>query len=338
MLSKMNNKPIFLLGSERSGTNLLRTRLDNHSNIAGPVPIHTMAWFYDKEIYYGDLHEDDNWKVLVDDMIRSVEINIHQWDIKFDYKTIDKNIPEADRSVVKLFSYIYDKYAAKKNKNKWFCKDNHLVDYAWVLNYYFPDGKFIYLVRDPRDVCLSHLRKAGGLSTAYTFSLTWKKEQQKCIRVLMDDAFKDKILLVKYEEILLQPEKAFKRICNFLNEKYEPDMLKGGEREEAKASRAWKNVSKDIMQNNMKKYLDGLSSNQIKIVEKITCREMNFLDYELEYKQNKYHTHQLKRVYYEILEEFKKALTIHAQWEYDVRKKRNELKDKIKKRGLETIY
>lgn len=35
-------KKIFLIGSERSGTNLLRVLLGNHSRISAPPPIHIL--------------------------------------------------------------------------------------------------------------------------------------------------------------------------------------------------------------------------------------------------------------------------------------------------------
>lgn len=320
------------MGSERSGTNLLRTRLDNHSNILGPVPVHTMAWFYNFEPYYGNLQKDKNFNTLVDDIIKSVEVNIYKWDIDFDCETIKNEIPKSKRSVIHLFGYIHDKYAEKKGKKRWFCKDNDLVEYAWPLNNYFPKCKFIYLVRDPRDVCLSNLRRAGGPNTAYNFSLVWMEEQKRCIRVFTEEVFNEKIFLVKYEEILGEPEKTFKKICKFLGEKFEPEMIKGKDRKEAGTTNAWKNLSKDIMQNNMKKYLDGLTEKQIKIIEKITAREMDFLGYEFEYKENDYSTNLMKTGFYKTLDEFKSLLNYDTQKEWEKRKKRNRLRKSIKNR------
>jgi len=43
--------PIFLLGVERSGTNLLRVILDNNSNIYAPSPLHFLSRMYDSEIF-----------------------------------------------------------------------------------------------------------------------------------------------------------------------------------------------------------------------------------------------------------------------------------------------
>lgn len=47
---------IILLASERSGSNLLRTLLGNHSDISAPVAPHLIKMFYPIKHYFSDLH------------------------------------------------------------------------------------------------------------------------------------------------------------------------------------------------------------------------------------------------------------------------------------------
>src|SRR5699024_9018031 len=55
--------PIFLLASERSGTNLLRRRLtEAQSNVYGAAPLHLLKHLYFAEPYYGDLSDDANFR------------------------------------------------------------------------------------------------------------------------------------------------------------------------------------------------------------------------------------------------------------------------------------
>jgi hypothetical protein len=268
-------------------------------------------------------------------MIKSIDYNVTSWGIKFEFEQIKKNIPSSDRSVIRLYKFFFDKYSESQGKKRWLCKDNDLVDYAWKLKSYFKDAKFIYLVRDPRDVCLSYYNVPMGPNTAYIFAQNWKIQQEKCIRVLTDEEFKDDIMLVKYEEILTEEEKTFKRICEFISEDFEPEMIRGRERKESSKTEYWKNVSKDIMKKNYKKYLTGLSEREIRIIEKILHKEMKFLGYEFEFKDNDYKFNPLEPVYYGIYDKFKKKYKKKSELkgeEARIRKKRAELKRTIQKK------
>lgn len=62
-------RPIFVIGSERSGTTLLMAMLGNHPNIAVPE----VAWFYPRfrpYLYsYGDLSIAANLRTLAEEMV-----------------------------------------------------------------------------------------------------------------------------------------------------------------------------------------------------------------------------------------------------------------------------
>lgn len=294
-----------------------------------------MKFFYNYEPYYGDLKNEENFQALVNDMIKSIDYNITGWGMEFDYEKIKKGIPVKERSVVRLFKYFFDEYAKSKSKPRWMCKDNDLIDYVWKLKSYFKNSKFIYLVRDPRDVCLSYYNVPMGPNTAYIFAMNWKKHQEKCIRVYTDEEFRDGMILVKYEEILTNEEKTFKKICNFLGEDFEPEMIKGIKRKESSKTDYWKNISKDIMTKNYKKYLKGLSEREIKIIENILYKEMKFLGYDLEFKDSDYKFNPLEPMYYGIYDKFKKRYKKKSELkgdEAEVRRKRAKLKSNIQKK------
>ena len=61
----MNDFGIVLLASERSGSNLLRSLLGNHSQISAPVAPHLLVEFYNSSKYYGDLRDLQNIKELL---------------------------------------------------------------------------------------------------------------------------------------------------------------------------------------------------------------------------------------------------------------------------------
>ena len=76
-LSTMSSPPIFIIGTERSGSNLLRVILTSHSKIWIPHPPHFMNYF--AHLDYGDLHKDTTQKRVIKDMCRLVHFHIFPW-------------------------------------------------------------------------------------------------------------------------------------------------------------------------------------------------------------------------------------------------------------------
>ena len=72
-------KPVFMIGTQRSGSNLLRLMLNQLKDIASPHPPHVLERMFPLMDGYGDLQQDKNFKILVDDVCRLVELNPVEW-------------------------------------------------------------------------------------------------------------------------------------------------------------------------------------------------------------------------------------------------------------------
>ena len=92
---EMNDSPIFIMSSERSGSNLLRILLGNHSNISGPAAHQLLQTFYSQIPYYSPLSHRENLINLFEDFMAIVNHPYHSWNIIFD------------------FDYIFEKYRPK---------------------------------------------------------------------------------------------------------------------------------------------------------------------------------------------------------------------------------
>jgi len=119
---------------------------------------------------------------------------------------------------------------------------------------------------------------------------------------------------------------------NFIEEDFEPEMIKGKKRKESGKSEYWKNVSRDIMKKNFKKYLNGLTEREIRIIEKILYKEMKFLGYDFEFPNDDYKFSPIEAVYYGIYDRFKKRYKKKHELkdeEATIRRKRGKLKTSI---------
>jgi len=144
--------------------------------------------------------------------------------------------------------------------------------------------------------------------------------------------FKKNILLVRYENLISNPQIYFKKICNFIDEDFESDMIRGKKRSEAKRSKQWENVSKDVMKNNKKKYIAELNKREIKIIEKKCAFEMKFLGYDFEFEKNNLKLGLFEKMFYETYEKINRiSISYEDKEEGKIRKKRNQLRNEIKK-------
>ena len=76
---------IILLASERSGSNLLRTLLGNHSSISSPIAPHLINAFYPIKHYYLNLTYKSNNEILFQDMLQVVNHHYSNFKLKLEY-------------------------------------------------------------------------------------------------------------------------------------------------------------------------------------------------------------------------------------------------------------
>lgn len=273
---------IFMVGEQRSGSNLLRLILNESSSIAAPHPPHILQRFMPLLPIYGDLNIDKSFKRLIDDVCRLVELNPVKWDkVKLNRKEILKRCEE--KSLISVYGAIMDLYAEAHDANAWMCKSMQNIHWSDDINRYFDNPKYIYLYRDPRDVTLSFTKAVIGDKHPYLIASQWNELQKLCITQLIQHG-KETIFPISYENLLENPESIVKELCEFLDITFSNNMLnfhtsKEAERS-AKSSSLWENLSQPIKSNNSKKYMTELTADQIEIIESITGKVMDTLGYE----------------------------------------------------------
>ena len=273
---------IFMVGEQRSGSNLLRLILNESSSIAAPHPPHILQRFMPLLPLYGNLNKQKAFNWLIDDVCRLVELNPVPWDkVQLDRKEILNRCKE--KSLIAVYGAIMDLYAEAHNASAWMCKSMQNIQWAEDINRYFDKPKYIYLYRDPRDVTLSFTKAVIGEKHPYFIAEQWNKLQKLCISQLIEQG-KDTVFPISYENLLEDPESVVKELCQFLEIKFSKKMLdfhtSKEEERSAKSSSLWENLSQPIKSNNSKKFMKELSTDDIKIIESITGKVMDTLGYE----------------------------------------------------------
>lgn len=276
---------VFMIGTQRSGSNLLRLMVNQAPTIAAPHPPHILERFTPLLPAYGDLQHEANFQRLIDDVVRLVEVNPVSWGVRFDRADIRRRC--RDNSLVAVFGAVMDHMAEGHGKPDWMCKSLANVHFLPEIERCFgEDARYLYLYRDGRDVCLSFLKAVVGEKTAYHVAAQWHTEQQlalECGRRVPASQY----LALSYEELTTNPESTLKLLCRWLGIEFNPAMLEFHESEEANKTAAsgklWENVKKPVMATNCKKWLKGMTTEQIVDFESVAGQSLTDLGYALEF-------------------------------------------------------
>lgn len=279
----MNNQPFFIIGTERSGSNLLRAILNSHVRIAIPHPPHIMKELGPKEKSYGDLSHNQNFYHLIDDVIKLVKLHFVSWPVELNREDIFKKAET--RSLYSINAIIYEGYSAHMNKNRWGCKSTFMIHYIDEILKVHPKAQFIHLIRDGRDVAVSARKSVFNHFHPYYVAKLWSKEQALALywrERLPAQQFKT----IHYEKLITRPELTVREICAFLEEEYQEDLLFYFEKKDvtelSKLSTSWKNISRAVLSDNSKKYKIELTSSEITLFESLSEKELEAFGYDLE--------------------------------------------------------
>lgn len=275
---------IQFIGTQRSGSNLLRVMLEQHPAIAAPHPPHLLHLFTPLLPLYEPISE--NYQQLPSDMVDYVQINPVPWEgVRFDKEEMLANSRQSH--IFEVFRLIYEQVAKAKQADFWCCKSMQNLYYTHAMEAYGLNLKYIFLYRDGRDVALSFKKAIVGDKHVYHLARQWKEEQDICID-LHRQFGKEKVFLLSYEDLVAQPEQCVRSLCLFLGIDYREDMMQfyqsSSSKQAAAAGEMWKNLEKPVMQDNTKKYLKELTAEEIEIFEWVAGDTLKTLGYELSSK------------------------------------------------------
>lgn len=272
--------PFFIIGTERSGSNLLRAILNGHPGIYIPHPPHIMKDLGPVEGLYGDLGEDRNFRRLIDDAARLVELHFFPWEITPSRQEAFERA--AARNLYCVKAGFYDQYRRHRGAARWGCKSTFMVHYAETALKHSPGAKFIHLVRDGRDVAVSAKDSVFNHFHPYYVARLWSL-QQKLAAELTSLLGADAALTVRYEDLTTEPERTVKTVCDFLGEDYSDRLLRYFETVETKrlaaASDSWRNCARPVLGDNTGRYKKRLSAGAIRIFEAEAFGELERFGY-----------------------------------------------------------
>lgn len=211
--------PVFIVGAQRSGTTLLRMLLNAHSQIAIPEEARFLMPLLVKERLAGGF-KGAALESLISYMRASDEFQLWNYESKSFFAELEQ-VNEV--GLVDFVDKLYSSYARSEGKRYWADKSLFFrrID---ILARMFPQGSFIHIVRDGRDVFDSWRKMDETKDCAPAAALDWRLKLN-----LIERAFAglpaDRTLTIRFEDLLANAEQVARTTCEFLGVDYEEGML-----------------------------------------------------------------------------------------------------------------
>ncbi|MGH2950277.1 MAG: sulfotransferase family protein, partial [Solirubrobacteraceae bacterium] len=189
--------PIFIIGAQGSGTTLLRLMLDSHERIAVPQETGFMR-AYNAHQFIPFKLSGRNWA-----------------------KRLGWSREELDQELAQLYDRLFMRYVERHGKQRWGEKTPfhtfHIDDMARI----FPDSVFVGIVRHPAGSVASNLSRfehSFNRATQHYFRYTKELARQAT-------ALPDRFVLLRYEDLVLQPERCMRELFAWLGEPWSDKVL-----------------------------------------------------------------------------------------------------------------
>lgn len=198
----MIREPIFLVGSERSGSTLLRLMLDHHPRIA----------FYSEFPFPVEKIGDDGTFPPLDAYHKWVASH---WMFSASGLTLDTSLD---------YPKLVNSFLEQKRR-----RDGKQLVGATVhwhfdrLRHVWPDARYIHILRDGRDVARSCIRM-GWAGNVWMGSETWI-EAERSWTTLLKQLPESRYCEVRYEELIGHPRENLEAICGFIRVPFDEAML-----------------------------------------------------------------------------------------------------------------
>lgn len=215
-------QPFFIVSAGRSGSTLLASLLDKHSMISMPTEQFVLAQSIVKYNLFKWMQWEDLTAIICTEYIRSK--GNQSWNL--DARALIDEVhafPKRKRNLWDLLDHIYRKYGIDRGapKKLWGDKTPSNHEHIDIIHSVFSEAKYLFLIRDGRDVVNSYLKKEDEPDDPQFGVDEWLRS------IEMMDALQPKLadnqhITIRYRDLVHQPEVVFKEIFQLLEVPFEP--------------------------------------------------------------------------------------------------------------------
>ncbi|UCH22581.1 MAG: sulfotransferase [Deltaproteobacteria bacterium] len=283
----MNDTPVFIGGLQRSGTSLMRAIIGSHPDIAiypSDLPLWTDLYNRYKDL---DLNNRDQ----CDKLMHAIQSNerVQQCQVRIDFNALRNKIGAEPQLTINLvFGHFIQAYAREIGRPRWGLKTPYNEFFSEAIFSAFPNAKMIQLIRDPRDVAVSYKSyQKGAWKWKYNI-LLHIREWKQSVRLARENEIKypGAFMAVRYEDLVLHPEKTIRQVCQRIHLDYTPELLEmSGQIGWTGANSFFQDISRNtsnISKSAIGRYKNNLPRSHIWLYQRFLKNELRYWHYDHE--------------------------------------------------------
>jgi len=165
--------------------------------------------------------------------------------------------------------------------------ENWAIEFFAPLARSFPEARFLIVLRDPRAAISSNrlVPDPGRIAHAPSFARCWRKYVACTIHYQSHPLFAGRLCVLTYEELVRNPERIAKMLCEFLEVEYDPAMLDTDQYIDVSTGKTWQGnsnyeaVTSGISAHRIDRWRRYLQDDVVKTVEFICDPDMRVFGY-----------------------------------------------------------
>ncbi len=276
-------RPIFVVGAARSGTTLLQSMIDAHPDIALVGELH----FFDQILRLREAIPEPLGAEAGDRLRRGI-LACHA--IQFVpgiEDALDRALPRlaADPRATYglLFRLLLEAFREMRGAARVGEKTPGNVRYLAEIVHLFPDARIVHILRDPRDSISSRIRYPFSSPSVIFNTLLWKIEMIHAFDfAAAEGRGAERYMEVRYEDLVREPERLLRRICDFIGVDFRTAMLDGHRRaDRVVRGEHWKaGIAEPVNRRSVGAWRQRLTSAEVGLIEAVGGRYVEQSGYE----------------------------------------------------------
>jgi hypothetical protein len=289
--------PLFIVGMPRSGTKLLRGIINGHPCVSIPeIETEFLPYWVKKWETFGDISDEHQFQQFYRScqglpfFVYLKDANKHI-DVKSWYKQC-RNFGPAGvfEALVRTYLGLTDDDAVI-----WGDKSPSYLTHLQLLKQLYPQARFIHIIRDVRDHCLS-INKAWGKNVLRA-AQRWSDDV--AVSRTIGSTFGDNYLEIRYEDLLDDTAEIVGQVCHHLGISYHDELLDfPGSTENLGGAKG----KRGIVGDNIGKYKIAFDSRTIMKIEIIAGKTLTASGYDCDYSDEPIRLGPLRLRYFQILD------------------------------------
>jgi hypothetical protein len=270
--------PLFIVGMPRSGTKLMRALLNQHPDINLTLAeSHFIPYVVNKFGNPPPFRDASDLYYVVRELRQTAFFaTMTKAGYALDESKFVQDVDYTNWSAI--FERVFRHFGSKREKagTVWGDKTPGYINHMPLLKELFPEARFLHIVRDPRDYCLS-VRKSFRKSI-YRAAVRWRRSVDNAhnLGARLGRDYRE----VCYEMLLEHPVSTMAGVCSFIGVPYDERTVNLASAPEDLGDA--KGHSK-ILAANKGKYLKQLRSQEIRRIDELVCDVAESIGYRVDH-------------------------------------------------------